>query len=60
MSSKNAHIEDLDTNPQSADLSEAEAERVAGGLIRPVASGECTVIDTIYPDRTVPDTKSGD
>lgn len=60
MPSKNAQIDDLGTDDRSPDLSEAEADKVAGGGFRPVVGGECTVIDTIYPDRTVPDTKSGD
>lgn len=58
-------IEDI-TEPISpadrgVDLGVEEAERVIGGLVRPVSSGETTYIDCVISDgRVVQDPKSGD
>ena len=46
---------------RGVDLGVEEAERVIGGLVRPVSSGETTYIDCVISDgRVVQDPKSGD
>lgn len=53
MSDKRTHIEDLDDVKNPTDLGDAEAEKVSGGLVRPVVGGgEQTAIDTTYSNGT--------